>query len=71
VEKRIALLRDNVVFNIIIGPSAEEMAALFDCQAIEITDETKQAYIGFRIIDGVFEEAPPPPPPLVDEPEES
>ena len=57
-EKRIALLQNSVVFNIIIGPSAEEMAVLFNCQAIEITDETAQAHIGFKFIDGVFEQPP-------------
>lgn len=57
-EKRIALLRDGIVFNIIIGPSAEEMATLFSCDAIEVTPETGQAHIGYGIVDGVFEEPP-------------
>jgi hypothetical protein len=60
-EKRIALLKDNVVFNIIVGPSAQEMAVLFDCQAIEVTDETLQAHFGYGFVDGVFEQPPPQP----------
>lgn len=54
-EKRIALLKDGVVFNIIIGNSSEEMATLFNCQAIEVTSDTLQAYIGYGFIDGVFD----------------
>jgi hypothetical protein len=57
-EKRIALLRDGIVFNIIVGPSTEEMATLFNCQAIEVTEETQQANIGYGFIDGVFEQPP-------------
>jgi hypothetical protein len=56
IEKRIALLRDGVVFNLIIGPSAEEMATLFNCQAVEVTAETKNATIGYPFVDGVFEQ---------------
>jgi len=59
-EKRIALLLNNVVFNIIIGPSAEEMAALFNCQAIEVTPETGHAHIGYPFSNGVFEQPPAP-----------
>ena len=58
-EKRIALLKDGIVFNIIIAESAEEMAILFECQAIEITEETRQAYIGFGFSDGKFEQKTP------------
>lgn len=61
-EKRIALLQDGVVFNIIIGSSAEEMAALFNCQAIEVNAETKHAHIGYGFIDGIFEQPPYTPP---------
>lgn len=58
-EKRVALLRDGVVFNIVVAFSAEEMATLFNCEAIEVTDETEQAHIGWGFIDGVFEQPPP------------
>lgn len=61
-EKRIALLRDGIVFNIIVGPSAEEMATLFDCQAIEVTEETQQAHIGYGFANGTFEQPPYVPP---------
>jgi hypothetical protein len=57
-EKRIALLQNGIVFNIIIGPSAEEMATLFNCEAIEVTSETTQAHIGYGIVGGVFEQPP-------------
>ena len=57
-EKRIALLKDGIVFNIVVGTSVEDMATLFDCDAVEVTAESKQAYIGYGIIDGVFEQAP-------------
>jgi hypothetical protein len=57
-EKRIALLRDGVVFNIIIGLSAEEMAILFNCEAIEVTSETNHAHIGYGIVGGIFEQPP-------------
>jgi hypothetical protein len=59
VEKRIALLNDGVVFNIVVAFSAEEMATLFNCEAIEVTDETTQAHIGYGFVDGVFEQPPP------------
>jgi hypothetical protein len=54
-EKTIALIKNAIIFNIIVGSSAEEMAALFDCEAIEVTNETGRAYIGYGIINGVFE----------------
>jgi hypothetical protein len=53
-EKRIALLRDNVVFNIIVGESVEEMAGLFECQAVEVTSDTLPAHIGETLVDGTF-----------------
>jgi hypothetical protein len=58
VEKRIALLNDGIVFNIVVAFSAEEMATLFNCEAIEVTDETTQAHIGYGFVDGVFEQPP-------------
>lgn len=60
-EKRIALLKNGVVFNIVVGPSVEEMAVLFDCEAIEVTPETLQAHIGYGFANGVFDSPPPPP----------
>jgi hypothetical protein len=63
-EKRIALLKDGVVFNIIVGPSAEEMAALFNCEAIEVTNETLQAHIGYGFTNGVFDSPPVEPDPI-------
>lgn len=60
-EKRIALLKDGVVFNIVVGPSVEEMAVLFNCEAIEVTSETLQAHIGYGFANGVFDSPPPPP----------
>lgn len=57
-EKRIALLNDGIVFNIVVAFSAEEMATLFNCEAIEVTDETTQAHIGYGFVDGVFEQPP-------------
>lgn len=57
-EKRIALLKDGIVFNIVVGNSTEEMKTLFDCDTLEVTVESKQAYIGYGIIDGVFEQPP-------------
>lgn len=65
-EKRVALLRDGVVFNIVVAYSAEEMATLFDCEAVEVTDQTEQAHIGYGFIDGVFEQAPSQQPPVVE-----
>jgi hypothetical protein len=53
-EKRIALLKDGIVFNIVVGTSTEDMATLFGCQAIEVTPETLQAYIGYGFENGVF-----------------
>ena len=58
-EKRIALLQDGVVFNIVVGPSESEMASLFNCQAIEVTDETDSAHIGYGFVGGKFEQPPP------------
>ena len=57
-EKMIALIKDNIVFNVIVGSSAEEMATLFNCEAIEVTNETGRAHIGYGIIDGIFEQPP-------------
>jgi hypothetical protein len=71
-EKRIALLKDGVVFNIIVGPSEEEMASLFNCQAIEVTVETEPAHIGLGFVAGKFEQpvlTPIPEPEVVPEPE--
>jgi hypothetical protein len=66
-EKRVALLKDGVVFNIVVAYSAEEMAILFNCEAIEVTDETEQAHIGLGFIDGVFEQPPPYVEPITEE----
>jgi hypothetical protein len=66
-EKRIALLKDGVVFNIIVGPSAEEMATLFNCEAIEVTPETLQAHIGYGFANGVFDSPPVEPDPIPEE----
>jgi hypothetical protein len=63
-EKRIALLRDGVVFNVIVGPSAEEMAILLNCEAIEITSDTLQAHIGYGFVNGVFDSPPVEPDPI-------
>jgi hypothetical protein len=68
-EKRIALLQDGIVFNIVVGTSAEEMATLFNCDAIEVTPETLPAHIGYGFANGVFDSPPPIPDPLpVEEP---
>jgi hypothetical protein len=64
VEKRIALLKDGVVYNIVVGPSAEAMATLFNCEAVEVTEETSQAHIGYGFNNGVFD-APPPIPDII------
>jgi hypothetical protein len=61
VEKRIALLKDGVVYNIVVGPSVEAMSTLFNCEAVEVTEETSQAYIGYGFNNGVFESPPPIP----------
>jgi hypothetical protein len=66
-EKRIALLKNSIVFNIIVGPSAEEMATLFECEAIEVTPETLQATIGYGFSNGVFDSPPVPPDPIIEE----
>lgn len=57
-EKRIALLNNGIVFNIVIGNSAEEISSLFNCDAVEITESTDQAHIGYAFLDGVFEQPP-------------
>jgi hypothetical protein len=57
-EKRIALIKDGVVFNIVVANSAPEMATLFDCLAIEVTDATGQAHVGYSFANGEFD-APP------------
>jgi len=68
-EKRIALLADGIVFNIVVGNSEEEMAELFNCQAKEVTPESGQAHIGFGISNGVFDHPPyvPIEPPITEE----
>jgi len=63
-EKRIALLSNGLVYNIVVGPSAEEMAALFECNAIEVTTETLSAHIGYGIINGQFVQPPVEPDPV-------
>ena len=55
-EKRIALLKDGIVFNIIVGPSEEEVAEWFNCEAKEVTAETQPAHVGYGFSDGVFEQ---------------
>jgi hypothetical protein len=65
-EKRVALLKDGIVFNIVVAYSAEEMTTLFNCEAIEVTDETEQAHIGYGFANGFFEQ-PPYVPPVVEE----
>jgi hypothetical protein len=58
-EKRVALLDESgKVFNIIIASSVEEMSVLFNCVAIEITEETGAAHIGYGFSDGKFEQRP-------------
>jgi len=63
-EKRIALLKDGIVFNIVIGSSTQELATLFNCQAIEITPKTLQAHIGYGFVNGVFDSPPVEPDPI-------
>lgn len=53
-EKRIALLNDGLVYNITVGTSVEEMATLFECTAIEVTDETFPAHLGYGFANGKF-----------------
>jgi hypothetical protein len=53
-SKRIALLRDGVVFNIVVGETPEEMATLFECEAVEVTSETLPAHIGEALVNGKF-----------------
>ena len=57
-EKRVALIKDGVVFNIVVAHSAAEMATLFNCLAIEITNETGQATVGYGFANGVFDMPP-------------
>ena len=38
------------------------MAALFNCEAIEVTEQTQSAHIGYPFVDGVFEQPPYIPP---------
>ena len=66
-EKRIALLKQGIVFNIIVGPSAEEMATLLGCEAIEVTPDTLQATIGYGFSNGVFDSPPVEPDPIPEE----
>lgn len=56
--KRVALLENGLVVNIIMGNSAAEIATLFNCEAVEVTDETLQAYIGYGMEDGKFIQRP-------------
>lgn len=55
-EKTIALIKNGIIFNVIVGSSAEEMATLFGCEAIEVTNETGRAQIGYGILNGIFEQ---------------
>jgi hypothetical protein len=64
-EKRIALIKEGVVFNIVVANSAPEMATLFDCLAIEVTEATGQAYVGYGFANGQFDSPPPPPPDVI------
>lgn len=57
--KRIALLQNGIVTNVVVGNSTEEIANLFACEAIEVTTETEQAFIGLGYSDGKFEQPPP------------
>ena len=63
-EKRIALLKDGLVHNIIVGPSVEDMATLFECDAVEVTPETLSAHIGYGFINGQFLQPPVEPDPV-------
>jgi hypothetical protein len=56
--KRIALIKNGIVFNIIVGSSEEEMALLFECDAKEITIESGHPSIGYGYANGVFEQPP-------------
>jgi hypothetical protein len=67
-EKTIALIRNGIIFNVIVGSSAEEMATLFDCEAIEVTNETGRAHIGYGVLNGVFEQPPFTGPEIHEEP---
>jgi hypothetical protein len=57
-EKRIALIKDAVVFNIVVGNSVEEMETLFDCEAKEVSPESGPAHIGYGFSNGIFEQPP-------------
>jgi hypothetical protein len=60
-EKRIALIKDGIVFNIIVAPSEEEASAWFNCEAKEVTEETQPAHVGYGFSNGVFEQPIPEP----------
>jgi hypothetical protein len=66
-EKRIALLKDGLVYNIVVGPSAEEMATLFECVAVEVTTETLSAHLGYGFLGGQFLQPPVEPDPVESE----
>jgi hypothetical protein len=66
-DKRIALVKDGVVFNIVVGVSVEEVASLFNCEAIEVTEETGQAYVDYGFANGVFDSPPIEPDPVVEQ----
>lgn len=57
-EKRIAILENGIVTNIVVGRSAEEIAEIFNCVAVEVTEETEPAHIGYGYADGKFEQKP-------------
>lgn len=63
-EKRIALLKDGLVYNIVVGPSVEDMATLFECDAIEVTTETLSAHVGYGFVNGQFLQPPVEPDPV-------
>lgn len=63
-EKRIALLNNGIVYNIVVGPSVEDMANLFECDAIEVTAETLSAHIGYGFVNGQFLQPPVEPDPV-------
>lgn len=63
-EKRIALLKDGLVYNIVVGPSVEDIATLFECNAIEVTAETLSAHLGYGFANGQFLQPPVEPDPV-------
>lgn len=65
-SKRIALLKNGQVFNVVIGDSTDTIEQLFECQAIEVTDTTLPAHIGYGFSGGTFEQPPPVPEPEPD-----